>query len=775
MKPRSQSTPSGPASGLSTAAWQRRLNVLESFEQAFQRGERPNIENYLVGAQDDTERRGLLVDLVHADLELRMKAGEAVPAEVYLERYPELRDAGGEFVAQFGEYREHLQAGLDKLDPDDKVEHLSCIPATPPPLNGHADLSPTVVPAAVPTDTACPRMAGYEILCELGRGGMGVVYKARQVGLNRVVALKMILAGEHAGPAEFARFKTEGEAIARLRHPNIVQVYEVGEYEGKPFFSLEFCEGGGLDKKLAGTPMPPRDAASLVQTLAEAMQGAHEAHIIHRDLKPGNVLLAACGLAGPSTNLTPKITDFGLAKKLDQQGQTQTGVIMGTPSYMAPEQAMGQKQVGPATDIYALGAILYECLTGRPPFKAATAFETLQQVVVDEAVSPAQLNAKVPRDLDTVCLKCLRKEPDKRYTSAMELADDLGRWQRGEPVLARPVGLSKRAAKWARRRPAVAGLLSGILLLTVTALGVISGLYRNAAWEAQRAQQAEQQAEAANVKLNESKIKIENALGDTLLAEKEAQWNFLLAQRATSELLRTAREVLRNKPGTEDIRRQLLAAGKKMAVPFTAAPSTTPAARLRAAGAHRHLGELEEALGDHKTAVADYDASLKLYRELMAGSPRPSWPEDYESEELGVAMKLFGALVVIDPVRAESELNRLLARFEKPIPAGANADFFRRYHAALLAYRALHAQLRGSYTAADTDYRAAARLLEPEPRRSGGQMELGAAPDQPGRPLAGDGRQPTRRPQGAAPTIPRCLRESPPNAGSTPPGKPEQR
>jgi WD40 repeat protein len=273
-------------------------------------------------------------------------------------------------------------------------------------------------------------MPGYELLKVLGRGGMGVVYQARHLKLNRIVGLKVILGGGHAGAADLDRFRTEAEAIARLQHPHIVQVFEVGEHDGLPFLSLEFCPGGSLDKKLAGTPLPPAEAAVLVEKLARAMHAAHQKGVIHRDLKPANVLLTEDG--------TPKITDFGLAKKLDEAGQTQSGAVLGTPSYMAPEQAGGKRKVGPAADVYALGAILYECLTGRPPFKAATTMDTLHQVLESEPVPPVQLNARVPRDLETVCLKCLDKTPAKRYPGAAELADDLGRWQRGEAVRAQP-------------------------------------------------------------------------------------------------------------------------------------------------------------------------------------------------------------------------------------------------------------------------------------------------------------------------------------------------
>jgi serine/threonine-protein kinase len=305
------------------------------------------------------------------------------------------------------------------------------------------------------------RVPGYEILSELGRGGMGVVYKARQVQLNRLVALKMILAGGHASAADLARFRREAEAVARLQHPHIVQIHEVGEAEGRPFFSLEYVAGGSLADKLDGTPLPPRQAAELIETLARAVQAAHERVIIHRDLKPANVLLTADG--------TPKLTDFGLAKRLDQEkGQTQSGAIVGTPSYMAPEQARGgSKAIGPAADLYALGALLYELLTGRPPFRAATAMDTIFQVLTEEPVPPCQLQSKVPRDLQTIALKCLAKEPGRRYLTAGELAADLRRWLGGEPIRARPVGRVERGLKWVRRRPAQAALLAVVLLVAI--------------------------------------------------------------------------------------------------------------------------------------------------------------------------------------------------------------------------------------------------------------------------------------------------------------------
>ncbi len=305
-------------------------------------------------------------------------------------------------------------------------------------------------------------IGGYELLGELGRGGMGVVYQARQIQLNRTVALKMVLTGVHADPEHLARFRLEAEAVARLQHPNIVQIYEVGEHDGQPFFSLEFVEGGSLERQLDGTPQPALKSAQLVEQLARAMHAAHERGIIHRDLKPANVLLMRDG--------TPKLTDFGLAKLVDaQQGQTQTGDIMGTPSYMSPEQAAGRtREIGPATDIYALGTILYDLLTGRPPFQGTSILETLEQVRSQEPVPPSRFQLKLPRDLETICLKCLQKDVPRRYATARDLAEDLRRFQAGEPIQARPVGLLERGVRWCRRNPIVATLLAALAVVVVT-------------------------------------------------------------------------------------------------------------------------------------------------------------------------------------------------------------------------------------------------------------------------------------------------------------------
>jgi WD40 repeat protein len=408
------------------------------------------------------------------------------------------------------------------------------------------DSTPPTSPMRVSDGEAFPTaVADHTILGVLGRGGMGVVYRARQEKLKRTVALKMILSGAHAGAADLARFRAEAEAVARLQHPNIVQIYEVGEWRAAPnspplpFFALEFVDGGSLASRMAGTPLPAREAAQLTETLARAMDVAHQRGIVHRDLKPANVLLTAGGV--------PKITDFGLAKRLDDDsGQTRTGAVMGTPSYMAPEQALGKvRAIGPAADIYALGATLYEMLTGRPPFKGATGMDTLLMVVAEEPVPPVRLNARVPRDLETICLKCLRKEPDQRYDTAAELADDLRRFLNGEPVRARAVGMLERGWRWCRRKPSMAVALAATSAAVLTLLALIVGwtfmqklqTERDhaaqardnaaqerdiAAQERQRADAAAQEAKQLHAVADQERRRAEHYLGQITVVRAEA-------------------------------------------------------------------------------------------------------------------------------------------------------------------------------------------------------------------------------------------------------------
>lgn len=315
------------------------------------------------------------------------------------------------------------------------------------------------LPAMPPEELPLPQVPGYEVEAVLGRGGMGVVYRARHLKLNRTVALKTLLAGPYAGPAERERFQREAEAAAGLCHANIVQIYEVGDHEGRPYFTMELVDGGSLAQQLAGVPQPAHQAATLLAILAEAVHAAHQGGLVHRDLKPANILLTPDG--------TPKITDFGLARRLEgSAGLTLSGVTLGTPSYMAPEQARGQsRDVGPAVDVYSLGAVLYETLTGRPPFRAESAAETVNQLLTQDPVPPSRLNGKVPRALETICLMCLRKEPARRYASAAELSADLRRFLRHEPIVAKPIGPMRRLSHWVRRHRGLAASLSAVAVL----------------------------------------------------------------------------------------------------------------------------------------------------------------------------------------------------------------------------------------------------------------------------------------------------------------------
>lgn len=304
----------------------------------------------------------------------------------------------------------------------------------------------------------------YEMLEKIAQGGMGVVYQARQVSLNRVVAVKMILSGQLASETDIKRFHQEAEAAANLQHPNIVAIHEVGEHEGRHYFSMDFVDGPSLATGAKSGPMPAIDAAALVKTLAEAIQYAHQRGILHRDLKPHNVLIDSRGV--------PRITDFGLAKRLEQDsGLTTEGSVMGSPSYMSPEQAAGRQDLtGPTSDVYSLGAILYELLTGRPPFCGKTAMETVRQVIEHDPVPPSKLNAKVPADLETICLKCLEKRPEQRYSSARLMAEELERFLKHEPILARPASAARKAGARMQRHPWIITALLAVVVLGVSGL-----------------------------------------------------------------------------------------------------------------------------------------------------------------------------------------------------------------------------------------------------------------------------------------------------------------
>jgi serine/threonine-protein kinase len=521
-----------------------------------------------------------------------------------------------------------------------------------------------VSPEQAPPQSDWPAVAGYDIVGVLGRGAMGVVYIARQRGLNRLVALKMILAGGHASDKELVRFRTEAEAVARLQHPNIVHIYEVGEQDGRPFFSLEYVDGGSLAGRIAGTPQPPRPAAQLVRQLAGAMDYAHHAGVVHRDLKPANILLQEEGTKHPKetnkdrpdeqstasrsvgtrdswsswssggagaawSHCTPKISDFGLAKRLEEDaGQTQTGTILGTPSYMAPEQAAGKgKYVGPAADTYALGAILYELLTGRPPFRGESVLDTLEQVRTQEPVPPRLLQPKVPRDLETICLKCLQKEPARRYGAAGDLGEDLRRFLTGEPILARPVSGPERLWRWCRRNPLAAGLGAAVVLLLATVAVTSSGL----AWRLKLQKDA---TEAARQEAVENATRAQDNANAAAAQQKLAETNAGIAKTRHAEavkqvvgLIEKLDSKLRPQPGTQpdaqsrQLREELRGTAMETLADMAHKVEQAGLGSFGMVLAHQQMGDLFRQHGQVEEAARQYRLGCDLAERIAKEQP----------------------------------------------------------------------------------------------------------------------------------------------------------
>jgi hypothetical protein len=430
--------------------WQLRQDQRSHWEQ----GDRVRVEDYLRQQPDLADDEELLVDFICHEVLLAQEWGESGGWEDYRRRFPR-------FASQLRQ-QEDLHQALAS----------SSTPATAsPPTQGKERTSPdTTGPGGLPASPGeWPDVAGYALLGMLGSGGRGVVYRARQLSLGRDVALKLIKDGLETAEAQ-ALFRREAEAVARIQHPNIVQVHDFGEHRGRPFFSMELVEGGNLEARLAAGPLPLPAAAALVATLARALHAVHLQGVVHRDLKPANILLKNDG--------TPKVADFGLAKELlAEVSLTPSGAIVGTIPYMAPEQAAGDtKEVGPAADVYALGVVLYEALTGRPPFPYSNVLDTVRAVRFEEPVPPARLRRDVPRDLETICLKCLEKRPARRYATALELAEDLDRFLCGEPVVARARPWYERAWRRVRRRPFLSSTAALVILGLATAALVLPRL-----------------------------------------------------------------------------------------------------------------------------------------------------------------------------------------------------------------------------------------------------------------------------------------------------------
>ncbi len=471
---------------------------------------------------EDRDDKDPLQSLIAKILEAENR-GETVDREKLVDQHPDHADSIREFFAS----HDRVKSAAD-VDPPTLPPAADTSPDDPTIPPGSMDEDPTIPPTEpAPNKTASPDNApeigdkvryfgDYELLEEIARGGMGVVYKARQANLNRIVALKMILAGQFAGEEDVQRFYTEAEAAASLDHPGIVPIFEIGEHAGQHYFSMGYIEGESLAQRVADGPLPPQEAAELVKKICDAMAYAHERGVIHRDLKPANILI--------DSNGQPKVTDFGLAKKTEaDSGLTGTGQILGTPAYMPPEQASGKTDVGPLADVYSLGAILYCLLTGRPPFQASSPMDTLLQVLDQEPVAPRTQNPQVSGDLDTICLKCLSKSPAKRYESAAELRLELQRFSDGEPIHARPVGALERGWRWCKRKPIVAGLIAAVILLMIIGSSVSATLGVMAVNRAREAEENLQFARDETIRADEKTDEAVASARKEKLARKETE------------------------------------------------------------------------------------------------------------------------------------------------------------------------------------------------------------------------------------------------------------
>jgi thiol-disulfide isomerase/thioredoxin len=524
---------------------------------------------------------------------LALDAGQRPDPEEWVGRYPDVAEELRAFLAD-QQRLARLAEPLRSLGPR-AMETIALTGATP---------APGAAPATAPA-----RLADYDVLSELGRGGMGVVYKARDARLNRVVALKMILLGNLADEDQIRRFRQEAEDAGRLDHPNIVPIYQVGEEQGHPYFTMKLIEGGGLCALAARFHADPRAAAQFMATISRAVHYAHQHGIIHRDLKPGNILVDGDG--------QPHVTDFGLAKHLAaRDANTQTGAVVGTPSYMAPEQASGRTDLTVAADVYSLGVVLYELLTGRPPFRDPNPFDTLRQVIEAEPTPPRALNPRVDRDLETVCLKCLRKEPAGRYASAEALADDLTRYSTGEPIQARRVGRLERVTKWVRRRPAAAALVA------VSALAVVAlPLLAVGGWYSLHLQEANRSLEDANRNLQDALHVAEQERQKADHERAKVADGFGKRLEAIDDMLLNVDGRLANVQGAEPVRLEFLLEAQRLSNELLRDEPSNPQALRQAGRVNRSLAELALRRGTWRESEEVLRQARAIQEKLAANFP----------------------------------------------------------------------------------------------------------------------------------------------------------
>lgn len=597
---------------------ERVARVCEQFEAALQQGPPPRLDLFLSRVEDH-ERPALQRELQRIQRDHHNLAASAPDAQMgtaidnnTFSETPE--PTPFDQTLQVGSGRvTHLPVGGQTIDQAPIAEvsptEQTLSPEEAAALNSGGDtVGFAVGPGTGPGGFAQPQMPGYQIIGELGRGGMGVVYKARQLGLNRLVALKMVLAGAHAGEEQLARFNLEAEAVAHFQHPNVVQIYDIGQHQGLPYFSLEYVDGGSLSDKIDNKPQAPLEAAQMITILAQAMAYAHQNGIIHRDLKPVNVLMTKEG--------QPKIADFGLAKRLEGDStHTRSGSIMGTPSYMAPEQARGDtKLAGPSVDIYALGAILYEMLTGHPPFVGATVLDTIEQVRTQEPVPPSQLQPNLPQDIETICLKCLQKETHKRYETMELLAEDLTRFLHGEPIKARPIGNLERLWRWTKRNPRIAALTGTILVLLIA--GIVGSTTAAFTINRSRAAAVKARDEAArNAQLAEEAKREADA--NARLAEGQAN----LAMGVLQDLISKVQDKLEDVPGNQELRKEILDIAVKGMDSARKLNDAHPQAEVSRAAAYERMGRIYKQIGKSEEAMAQFKMVYEIVEQRLRQKP----------------------------------------------------------------------------------------------------------------------------------------------------------